>query len=63
MEKIEQICRAYGIALCYIFGSRAEEGLRLLKGERLEPVDPESDIDFAVLFIRPPEDLSKHMPL
>ncbi len=56
MEKIEQICRSYGIALCYLFGSKVDEGLRLLKGERIEPEDPESDIDFAVLFIKPPED-------
>ncbi len=56
MEKIEQICKAYSIALCYIFGSKANEGLRLIKGERVEPDDPESDIDFGVLFIKPPED-------
>lgn len=56
MEKIEQIGKSYGIALCYLFGSKATEGLRLLKGERVEPEDPESDIDFGVLFIKLPED-------
>lgn len=56
MEKIEQICRTYNIALCYLFGSKAQEGLRLLQGERITLDDPESDIDFAVLFIKPPED-------
>ncbi|MCX7793382.1 MAG: nucleotidyltransferase domain-containing protein [Thermodesulfovibrionales bacterium] len=59
MVRIEEICKSYDIALCYLFGSKAEEGLRLLKGERIELEDPESDIDFAVLFLKLPKDILK----
>ncbi|PIP07574.1 MAG: hypothetical protein CO012_07175 [Syntrophobacterales bacterium CG_4_8_14_3_um_filter_49_14] len=55
MKQIEEICKKYGIALCYIFGSRKEEGKALLEGNHIEQTDVESDIDFAVLFTKPPE--------
>jgi len=50
VKRIEDICRRHGIALCYLFGSQAEKGRRILEGERIGIEDPESDIDFAVLF-------------
>ena len=50
MQKIQ-------IALCYIFGSQKEVGQALLKGKHAEMLDTESDIDFGVLFITPPQDL------
>lgn len=50
------VCRRHGVALCYLFGSQREIGLRILAGERVEAADPESDIDFAVLFENPPGD-------
>ena len=55
MEKIDEICKKYNITLCYLFGSRQNEGKAVLYGEKLEIVDTESDIDFAVLFIKPPK--------
>src|SRR4030042_4062707 len=55
MEKIDKICKKYNITLCYLFGSRQNEGKAVLYGEKLEIVDTESDIDFAVLFTRYPE--------
>ena len=55
MEKIDEICKKYNITLCYLFGSRQNEGKAVLYGEKLEIVDTESDIDFAVLFTRYPE--------
>jgi hypothetical protein len=54
MEKINSICNKYNIALCYLFGSRQNEGKAILKGKHIDMVDIESDIDFAVLFLRPP---------
>ena len=54
MEKIDEICKKYNIALCYLFGSRQNEGKAILYGEQVEVVDIESDIDFAVLFMKPP---------
>lgn len=55
MDKIYEICRRYNVALCYVFGSQAETGIAVLQGRQVEVLDPESDIDFAVLFIKPPE--------
>jgi predicted nucleotidyltransferase len=55
MEKINKICKKYDVALCYLFGSQQEKGKAVLEGMHVEMVDAESDIDFAVLFIKPPE--------
>lgn len=52
---IENICKAYNIGICYLFGSQAEIGKDLLEGKKVEVTDPESDIDFAVAFLEPPE--------
>ncbi|MBI5183120.1 MAG: nucleotidyltransferase domain-containing protein [Nitrospinae bacterium] len=57
MNPIEEICKRYNVALCYIFGSQKEVGKALLEGEHMEIFDTESDIDFGVLFIRPPQDI------
>ncbi len=56
MKRIEKICRKYNIALCYLFGSRQNEGRGILEGKQIKVDDPEADIDFAVLFKEPPED-------
>ncbi len=55
MDRIKEIFRRYNIALCYLFGSQKEIGEALLKGEKVEVLDSESDIDFAVLFKTLPE--------
>jgi len=55
MKKIEEICIRYNIALCYLFGSQKNVGDAILEGKQIELVDTESDIDFAVLFMIPPE--------
>jgi predicted nucleotidyltransferase len=55
MKQIEQICKKYNVALCYLFGSQKEEGKALLEGNHAELEDRESDIDFAVLFKIPPQ--------
>ena len=55
MKQIEQICKKYNVVLCYIFGSQKEDGKTLLEGKHVELTDPESDIDFAVLFTTPPQ--------
>lgn len=59
MNKIHEICKRYNIALCYLFGSQAETGFAILQGREVKILDPESDIDFAVLFVKPPEDTLK----
>lgn len=55
MKQIEEICKRHNLSLCYIFGSQKEEGKALLEGKQVEITDTESDIDFAVLFVKPPE--------
>ena len=55
MKKLNDICKRYGIRLCYLFGSQKELGLDRLHGVEIEIRDPESDIDFAVSFYSPPE--------
>ena len=55
MKQIQDICKRYDLALCYIFGSQKEKGKALLEGKHVELTDTESDIDFAVLFITPPQ--------
>lgn len=55
MNPVEKICKKYNIALCYLFGSQQNKGKSLLEGKQVEMVDAESDIDFAVLFRRRPE--------
>jgi len=55
MRRIDEICKKYNIALCYLFGSQQKQGKAILEGRYSEIVDVESDIDFAVLFMKPPE--------
>src|SRR4030042_4288000 len=55
MGKIKEICKKYNIALCYLFGSQQNNGKAILEGKKIEISDPEADIDFAVLFRKPPE--------
>jgi predicted nucleotidyltransferase len=50
MKQIEEICKKYKVALCYLFGSQKEIGRSLLEGKNEKMTDAESDIDFAVLF-------------
>ncbi len=52
------ICEQYSIALAYLFGSQAEEGLKLLEGEDIKPSDSLADLDLAVVFNKklPPYD-------
>lgn len=56
MDRIQEICTKYDVALAYLFGSRQEYGISLLQGKRVEVPDAESDIDVGVLFTTLPED-------
>lgn len=55
MDKIDTlkgVCKSYGIALIYLFGSRAEEADRYLHGDKLIINDPLADIDIGVVFLQ-----------
>ena len=55
MDKIDTlkgICKIYGIALVYLFGSRAEEAYRCLHGNEYMINDPLADIDIGVVFLQ-----------
>lgn len=55
MQALDLLCKKYNIALCYILGSLQDVGKALLEGKQVTLLDPESDIDVAVLFKIPPE--------
>jgi predicted nucleotidyltransferase len=45
---LDPLCDRFGLAAVYLFGSRADDGLRLLQGERVEGEG--SDLDVGVVF-------------
>jgi predicted nucleotidyltransferase len=47
-ETLEQVCRDHGLLAVYLFGSRADDGLRLLAGEEVQRKG--SDLDVGVVF-------------
>jgi predicted nucleotidyltransferase len=47
-EAVDRLCRANRVAAAYLFGSRADDGLRLLAGEAVAA--PCSDLDIGVFF-------------
>jgi predicted nucleotidyltransferase len=54
-QALERLCREQGLLAVYLFGSRADDGLRLLDGE---PVQGEgSDLDVGIVFPDPGLDL------
>jgi predicted nucleotidyltransferase len=54
-EALGRLCREQGLLAIYLFGSRAEDGLRLLNGE---PVQSEgSDLDIGIVVPDPGIDL------
>ena len=49
-KALERIRDKYGLLAVYLFGSRADDGLRLLRGESVEPEG--SDLDIGIVFLR-----------
>lgn len=52
MSALDALCREHGLLAIYLFGSREQDGVRLLSGERAEREG--SDLDVAVVFAGPP---------
>ena len=50
-EILDRLCRDHGVLAVYLFGSRADDGLRLLKGEEVSREG--SDLDVGVVFRDP----------
>jgi predicted nucleotidyltransferase len=50
-EALEELCRDSGILAVYLFGSRADDGLRILAGESLAAGG--SDLDVGIVFRDP----------
>jgi predicted nucleotidyltransferase len=49
-DALDRICHRFDLLAVYLFGSRADDGVRMLAGES---VDPEgSDIDIGIVFSR-----------
>ena len=47
-DHLDGLCTTHGLLAVYLFGSRSEDGLRLLEGEPVEA--PGSDLDVGVVF-------------
>jgi predicted nucleotidyltransferase len=59
-EKLDQFCRKLGLLAVYLFGSRADDGLRLLRGG--EASREGADLDVGIVFrgpLRDPRVLSR----
>ncbi len=50
-EILDRLCRDHGVLAVYLFGSRADDGLRLLQGEEVSREG--SDLDLGVVFRDP----------
>ncbi|NLY75281.1 MAG: nucleotidyltransferase domain-containing protein [Firmicutes bacterium] len=53
LSDLDMVCQKYAIALVYLYGSKAEEGLRHLRGENVKIDDRFTDIDVGVVFKEP----------
>ncbi len=49
-KALENIRVKYGLLAVYLFGSRADDGLRLLQGESVKPEG--SDLDIGIVFLQ-----------
>lgn len=47
-ETLDRICREFGLLAVYLFGSRKDDGLRLLKGEEISREG--ADLDVGIVF-------------
>jgi len=54
-RNLKEIFKKYNVSICYVFGSQKDNALRLIKGEEVALQDIDSDIDFAVVFKKLPE--------
>jgi predicted nucleotidyltransferase len=48
-QRLDEECRALGVLALYLFGSRAADGLRVLRGEEVDRAG--SDLDIGVVFL------------
>lgn len=53
-EQLAELCRRHGLLAVYLFGSRKDEGKRLLQGDPVEAAG--SDLDVGVVFDPPTPD-------
>ena len=53
-EVLDKVCREHGLLAVYLFGSRADDGLRLLNGATV--AGEGSDLDIGVVFREPLRD-------
>ncbi len=51
MRDIQDLCRDHGLLAVYLFGSRSDDGQRVLRGEAVEGAG--SDLDVGIVFDSP----------
>ncbi|MBO8138767.1 MAG: nucleotidyltransferase domain-containing protein, partial [Desulfotomaculum sp.] len=47
--RFKDICKQNGIILAYLFGSQAQNGYKVLNGERVVQKDPLADLDLGII--------------
>lgn len=62
-DKLNQICRDYGILGAYLFGSIAKKGADILKGKSPDKIDPFADIDLGIVFLERPLDAKQRIKI
>lgn len=53
LHRLISLCRGYGLALVYLFGSQARTGASILAGEKVSIADPLTDLDVGLVTERP----------
>ena len=62
-DKLNQICRDYGILGAYLFGSIEKNGADILKGKSPDKIDPLADIDLGIVFLERPLDAKQRIKI
>lgn len=53
LDRLEKICTKHDIALVYLFGSQAENGVKVLTGTDIAVDDPLTDLDVGIVTNNP----------
>jgi len=49
LDRFKEVCVTNGIILAYLFGSQAETGYKVLRGEKMLQNDPLADLDLGIV--------------
>lgn len=49
LDRLKKVCQQNGIILAYLFGSQAQNGYNIMKGNGAVPTDPLADLDLGIV--------------